>query len=155
MPVRNIPPSVVDIITELAQAVPSTEIGTDSRRWHKKMLSTAIRHIEYFITPRVSQLACETALKYDIKDLSSIPWRPPSAWAPGKDLIFEHAYPASDLVRKILSFQNPSYSDIELELYKAEIVWIHRDENIKLKRNNRECWRTEYANAGIHLVSES
>jgi len=152
MPVRNIPTSVVDTITTLAQAFHSTEIGTDSRRWHKKMLSTAIRHIEYFITPRVSQLACETALKYDIKDLTSIPWKPPSAWAPGRDLIFEHAYPASDLVKNILSIQSPSAANIKIELHKAEIVWIHRCEDKLLPRSNRSDWQDEYRRAGIVLV---
>ena len=126
MPVRNIPPDVTDAIVNLAKGYLKSEKGSDLRRWQKKMLSTAVRHIEYFITPRVSQKAFETALKYNIKDLIIVPWKPPSSWSLGAELIFEHAYPASDLVKNILSLQDPSVTNVERELYKAEIVWIHR-----------------------------
>lgn len=155
MPVRNIPVDVTDMVYSLVRGYHGSDAGSDLRRWYKKMLSTACRHIEYFITPRVSIKAYQTALKFGIQDLTVIPWRPPSAWPLGSELIFEHAYPASDIVNKILSFQNPVLSDIEFELYKAEIVWIHRHENLKLKKNNRLSWQIEYAKAGIDLIAES
>jgi hypothetical protein len=152
MPIRNIPTDVIELVLNLAIAHHQCNNDSDSRRFYKKMLSTAVRHLEYFITPRVSVMAMQTALKHNVSNLSELPWRAPSSWALGKELMFEHAYPASDIVKKLLAMKNPSCAEIEEVLMKAEIVWIHRDEDKRLRKNNRDEWKTEYARCGILLV---
>jgi hypothetical protein len=152
MPIRNIPTDVIELVLNLAIAHHQCNNDSDSRRFYKKMLSTAVRHLEYFITPRVSVMAMQTALQHNVSNLSELPWRAPSSWALGKELMFEHAYPASDIVKKILSMESPSFHEVEEELKKAEIVWIHRTEDKLLKKNNRDDWKIEYARCGISLV---
>lgn len=152
MPIKKIPDEVCECIYRLVLIIQDSPSQSVDLRWHKKMLTTAVRHLEYFVTPRVSKKAFETALSYGVKNLETMSWKPPSKWKLGKELIFEHALPASDIVKKLLSLKKPTLDDVLFELEKAEIVWIHRDEDKLLKKNNRGDWKLEYKNNNIVLI---
>lgn len=152
MPITKIPTEVSVLIHQLVITNQETLKTKCDNRWHKKLLNTAVRHLEYYIKPRVSIKAAAKAKTYGIDDLSIVSWKPKAIWEPGKELLFEHAYPVSDIVKNLLKLNNPSIEQVVAEISKAEIVWILREEDKLLKKFDRENWLFEYAKKGIQLV---
>ncbi|QWE13969.1 hypothetical protein [Polynucleobacter sp. AP-Sving-400A-A2] len=121
--------------------------------WHKKMFDTAIRHLEYFIEPRVSVNAQKIADANNLGDLTKQRYRTPKAWVGGGDLYWEHAKPVVDIRRALLKLKPvPTAEEILRVVSQAEIAWITRDEEKLLPKTDRADWQAVYRANSIELL---
>lgn len=68
---------------------------------------------------------------------------------------WEHVVPVSDIVRALLALEDPTPSMIIPILMRAEIAWILKIEDKRLRRNGRPDPRAAYVAAGIDLLAWS
>lgn len=165
MPVNQpIPAAVVDSIANLLRAYHSCPDGQPSARWFNHLLGQACRHIEFFVTPLASvEAAKHWASVGGSGPLTQQPYKKPSKWQQGAQLYFEHAVPADDLKKALLNLgPKPDKQAILSVLSQAEIVWITRDEEVRLRRAltaNRKVprgdWRAVYRQAQIKVDETS
>lgn len=154
MPVRELPDSVVSTVLDLLikyHHQPGKSSG--EALWVKKMLATACRHIEYFVEPLVSAAALQIADSNNLGDLKTQRWRARKGWTGGQELYFEHAKPASDLLKELVALgRSPSFDMVKEILLTAEVAWITVFEEERLSKNNRANWKEEYKANGIELL---
>ena len=125
------------------------------------MLGQASRHIEFFVTP----LASADAERFWLSASGTSPlteqrYRKPSVWKQGSALYFEHAVPSADLKASLLALgAKPSSDAVRKLVEQAEIVWITREEEARLRnqmkgasKGPRSDWRALYNLAGIDIL---
>lgn len=152
MPVRHLPDSVVSVVISLLNDYQKPGQHEDASLWVKKMITTACRHLEYFVEPLVSKRAAEIAKENNLGDLRSQRWRSRSKWPAGSDLYFEHARPAVDIFNALVALgANPDPGKVRDILMTAEVAWITVDEETRLPRSGRSDWRDCYCRANIEL----
>lgn len=153
MPMRDLPDDVITLIQRLLQLIHKEGQSESEMLWNKKMFDTAIRHLEYFIEPRVSVEAQKIADTNNLGDLSKKRYRTPKAWVGGEDLYWEHAKPVVDIRRALLKLKpNSPPKDILSIIGQAEIAWITRDEEKRLPKTGREDWHKDYKTNNIELL---
>jgi hypothetical protein len=149
----TLPDDLVDLVCQLLSNYHKQDQSESLRLWNKKMLSTACRHLEYFATPRVSRRAHEIANKNKLGDLRLQRWRNRSSWNGGENLYFEHAKPAADILKELISLgSQPLRTEVTRILCTAEIAWITTEEEKKLPKYKRVSWEDDYEKAGIDLI---
>lgn len=153
MPVRELPSNVLLQIQSLLRLVNQKDQSESEMLWNKKMFDTAIRHLEYFIEPRVSVNAQKIANANNLGDLTKKRYRTPAAWIGGGDLYWEHAKPVVDIRRALLKLEPLSTTEEILQVVsQAEIAWITRDEEKLLPKTGREDWQETYRANNIELL---
>lgn len=153
MPAKKIPGYVILQIQNLLELVNQKNHSEPEMLWNKKMFDTAIRHLEYFIEPRVSVNAQKIADANNLGDLTKQRYRTPKAWPRGGDLYWEHAKPVVDIKKALLELRPPpSAEEILAVVSEAEIAWITRDEEKLLPKTGRSNWRAIYQANNIELI---
>ena len=162
MPVRHpLPDAVIDCVMGILLARSSCDGKESSKLWFDHMLGQACRHVEYFVTPLTSAAAEKAWLSArGTSPLNAQRYKKPSQWKQGEALYFEHAVPANDLKLNLVALgAAPSKDDVRNVLQQAEIVWIHREEEVRLReqlrlapKGLRADWRKMYELAGIDLL---
>jgi len=153
MPIKKLPNDVLVAIENLLRHMNKKNQSESEFLWNKKMFDTAIRHLEYFIEPRVSVKAQKIADTNKLGDLKKQRYRTPSKWVGGKDLYWEHAKPVADIRKALLKLNpNPTPKDILLVISEAEIAWITRAEEKRLPKTGREDWQEDYKSKKIELL---
>lgn len=152
MPVKELPDSVVSMVIHLLNEYHRPGKSDGCVLWNKKMLSTACRHMEYFVTPLVSEGAARVAKAQNLGDLRGQRWRARSGWVGGEELYFEHAKPAADLLKELIDLgPTPEFLAVKSVLLTAEVAWITVKEERGLPKYKRKNWKEAYREAGIDL----
>ena len=162
MPVRHpLPDSVIDCVMGILRARSSCDGKGSSKLWFGHMLGQACRHVEYFVTPLTSVAAERAWLSASgTPPLNAQRYKKPSQWKQGTELYFEHAVPANDLKLNLLALGAALSKDaVRNVLQQAEIIWIHREEEVRLRdqlrlapKGLRADWRKLYKLAGIDVL---
>ncbi len=153
MPIKRLPNDVLLVIEKLLLLMSKENQSESEILWNKKMFDTAIRHLEYFIEPRISVKAQKIADANNLGDLKKQRYRTPKGWIGGEDLYWEHAKPVADITKELLKLKpNPSHADILSVINQAEIAWITRDEERLLPKTGRDNWLEDYKLRNIELL---
>lgn len=129
------------------------------QRWACSSLSHACRHVEYFLTPKISLAAHEKALLMGIAPLERFKWsdQPKRMKDPGRKIFhWEHMVPVSDLQAELLKLESPDVQAVEAVLRKAQVAWILKAENkrldvAKLRYKRAKGGAAAYRHVGIRL----
>lgn len=118
-------------------------------KWGRSSLSHACRHVEYFLTTRVSVAAHKKALSMKVAPLEQYCWKDqPKAMKDPNRKIFhlEHIEPVSQLREELLQLKSPTLGAVQIILEKVDIAWILKEEDNCL---NKKGFRSKRENGGL------
>ncbi len=130
----------------------------DVRGTLSAMLRWMARDLERYVLPGVSRAAQARADELELGDLAEFNWgHQRGAMKDPTRAIFhwEHVVPVSDTVTALLALEDPTSSTIAPILMRAEIAWILKTEDKRLRRKGRPDPRAAYVAAGIELLAWS
>lgn len=109
----------------------------DVRVWLSSLLGHACRELEDFIEPRISVAAQAKASAMELGDLRRFHWDDQVGKMNdrGRKIFhWEHFVPVSLLKRRLMELSDPTVDAILPILSVAEIAWVLKDEDEKLRR---------------------
>lgn len=154
-------PAVAKIILSLLELDEAAEVNSPTKDWCKAVLPFALRQMECFVKPEVSDAAHAAALASGCPNLQS-KWYGFQEVDSEKRPLFhwEHVLPVSDLAARLRALPSPrSVESVEALLRKTDIAWILKTEDNSLDMQKFRTRRPEnpwnaYITCGIRVVGK-
>jgi hypothetical protein len=126
------------------------------RAHYRTVLKWMARDLENFVLPMVSTAAQARADQMGLSDLRQFRWKdqPKKMKDPDRSIFhWEHYTPVANIVDGLLQIETLSLEAIAGILKTARIVWILKEENVRLSHRSRKDPALDYRNASIDLLS--
>jgi hypothetical protein len=153
LPIRQVAPQIARVFLEIACQYPNAAKAL--RRYYRTSLILTLRQLENFVVTRVSRAAQKKADEMGVGDLRQYKYSKQETRMKDRNrkiFHFEHIVPNSDMATLITNLKQPTLDGVTEIMMSAGVAWILKEEDLRLKRNDRADPLNAYKEAGIELL---